>query len=276
MGILSSIGSKAIQEIPNILGKVFLGVIIFLWIYILIRIIVSKIEKKIIINGETKDNNREKNAELIGKIIFSVLMIFNVLITFEAIWFDASIIIWWISLSIWFSMQSTIENFISGILILTNKKIEIGAFIQFLEPIEIMGVVEEISLRYTVIRTFDKRRTIIPNSIVAKTPIKTLKSEPVLRGEIPFLVPRHTPIEILKTKFIEAINKDRNIIYPEQTNIIISGFTNAGIELKGIFFVNPAKKSPAIVARGLRIELFKSMKQFGIKVPYPHISLTTE
>ena len=49
-------------------------------------------------------------------------------------------------------MENTIGNMISGIFILTNKKIRLGEFIQFLGPINIMGTIEEINIRYTVIR----------------------------------------------------------------------------------------------------------------------------
>jgi small-conductance mechanosensitive channel len=129
-------------------------------------------------------------------------------------------------------MQSTVENLVSGIFILTNKKIRLGEFVQFMGSLKIMGTIEEINIRYTVIRTFDKRRTIIPNSIVAKTPIRTLKSEPLLRGEIIFIVPRHTPVEQFKATFIQTINGHKNILYPEYTSIMINNFTDSGIELK--------------------------------------------
>ena len=78
-------------------------------------------------------------------------------------------------------MQSTIENLVAGVMIITNQKIKIGEFIQFMEPLKIMGTVEEINIRYTVVKTYDKRKVIIPNSLVAKTPIRTMKSEPLLR-----------------------------------------------------------------------------------------------
>lgn len=276
MDVFSNIANKAITEIPSLLGKALLGALVFLWIYVIIKVIIAKIEKKIMGEGQELDKNKEKNANFIGKIIFVLLLIFDILITFQVIGFDASIIMGGISLSLWFSMQWTIENFVSGILILTNKKIQIGEFVQFLEPLKIMGIVEEVNLRYTVIRTFDKRRTIIPNCIISKTPIRTLKSEPLLRGDITFLVPRHTPVDILREKFVETINKNKHILYPEQTSMMISSFSSAGIELKGLFFVNPAKKSPMIVARWLRTELFDTMKQFGVKIPYPHLCLTTE
>ncbi|HCY21714.1 TPA: hypothetical protein DIC40_07920 [Patescibacteria group bacterium] len=67
---------------------------------------------------------------------------------------------------------------------LTNKKIKLGDFVEFLGKLNLKGIIEEVNVRYTVIRSFDKRRTIIPNSIVAKTPIRTLKSEPILKGEL--------------------------------------------------------------------------------------------
>jgi small-conductance mechanosensitive channel len=66
-------------------------------------------------------------------------------------------------------------------MIITNKKINLGDFVQFMGSLKMMGTIEEINVRYTVIRTFDKKRTIIPNSVLAKTPIKTHKVEPLIR-----------------------------------------------------------------------------------------------
>lgn len=103
-----------------------------------------------------------------------------------------------------------------------------------------------------------------------------MKSEPLLRGDFTFIVPRHTPVEQFKNTFIQTINQSKNILYPEYTNIVINNFTDRGIELKGFFFVNPAKRSPALVARKLKGDIFEAMKRFGIAVPYPHMTLTTE
>lgn len=121
-------------------------------------------------------------------------------------------------------MENTIGNMISGVMILTNKKIKLGDFVQFMGKINMTGTIEEINMRYTVIRTFDKKRTIIPNSIIAKTAIKTYKSEPLIRGEILFTVPRHTHIPQIKTLLIETINAHKNILYKEYTNVRIENF----------------------------------------------------
>lgn len=268
--------NNAIQQMPTMLGKFFLWIAVFFGLYIASGLIVAHIQKRIMANNLEESVYSKKNAEFVGKIIYLLCMIFAILISFQFIGFDASIIMWGISLSLWFAMQSTVENLVSGIFILTNKKIRLGEFVQFMGPLNLMGTIEEINIRYTVIRSFDKRRIILPNSLVAKTPIRTMKSEPLLRGEIVFIVPRHTPVDQFKKTFIDTINRNKYILYPEYTSIMINNFTNSGIEIKGFFFVNPAKKSPIIVARDIKSSLFEELKPYGIKVPYPHLSLTVE
>lgn len=88
--------------------------------------------------------------------------------------------------------------------------------------LNIMGTIEEITLRYTVIRTFDKRRTIIPNTIVASTPIKTLKTETLIRGSFKIKVPRHVEVSQIKSLLIKLVNERSGVLYPEYTNVILS------------------------------------------------------
>ena len=64
---------------------------------------------------------------------------------------------------------------------MTNEKVKLGDFVQFMGSLNMMGTIQEINVRYTVIKSFDKRRTIIPNSIIAATPIKTLTTETLIR-----------------------------------------------------------------------------------------------
>ncbi len=274
MGIFTAPLQKLLAAAPAMIGKILLWLAVFAVLYILINIIIARIQAKI--TGGATDTYAQRNSKFVGRILFIVLLIFAILITFEVVGLDASLIMWGISLSLWFAMQSTIENLVSGILIFTNQKIKLWESIQFLWSLKIMGTIEEITLRYTVIRTFDKRRIIIPNSIVAKTPIRPMKWESLLRGEINITVPRHTPIEQIKSVFTTSINSQKYILHPEYTNIFISTFNDKWVELKGFFFVDPNKKSPFMATRKIRTLLLGDMKKYGVDIPYPHISLTTE
>jgi len=264
------------ESAPSFFLKLLLWVLLFTIIYLIIKKVISNVKSKIESNNIVADVYAKKNAKLVWWVLFIILMIFNILATFQIIWFDVAIIMWWISLSLWFAMETTIWNMISWIFILTNKKIRLWDFVQFMGPLNMMWTIEEINVRYTVIRTFDKRRTVVPNSLIAKTPIRTLKTEPLLRWEVIFRVPRHVLFPQIKQIFTTIINSNKNILYPEYTTILIDNFDNVGINIKWFFFASPAKKSPSLVARDLKLELFKELKKYWIKPSYSHLTITTE
>src|SRR4051795_12528297 len=64
--------------------------------------------------------------------------------------------------------QQTLGNFIAGILIATTQPVRIGDRVSYAGQ---AGVVEEIGLTYTFIRTADRRRLIVPNSKLASDTI---------------------------------------------------------------------------------------------------------
>ena len=64
--------------------------------------------------------------------------------------------------------QQTLGNFIAGILIATTQPVRIGDRVSYAGE---AGIVEEIGLTYTFIRTADRRRLIVPNSKLASDTI---------------------------------------------------------------------------------------------------------
>jgi len=64
--------------------------------------------------------------------------------------------------------QQTLGNFIAGLLIATTQPVRIGDRVSYAGE---SGVVEEIGLTYTFIRTVDRRRLVVPNSKLASDSI---------------------------------------------------------------------------------------------------------
>ncbi len=130
----------------DILWKIILSiVIIFIW-YKIIKFINKKIQQHIentTLQSDTYTNNISHFATKISTIILSI---FLVLIICEVIGIKTAIIMWWISLSLWFAMETTIGNMIAGIMIMTNKKIKIGDFVQFMGKLNLRGTIEEINI----------------------------------------------------------------------------------------------------------------------------------
>jgi small conductance mechanosensitive channel len=64
--------------------------------------------------------------------------------------------------------QQTLGNFIAGLLIATTQPVRIGDRVSYADE---SGVVEEIGLTYTFIRTADERRLVVPNNKLASDTI---------------------------------------------------------------------------------------------------------
>lgn len=70
-----------------------------------------------------------------------------------------------LAIAVGFASQQSLGNIISGFFIVISKPYKINDRITFSDGL--IGVVEDIGLRHTVIRNFENQRIIIPNSIIS-------------------------------------------------------------------------------------------------------------
>ncbi len=70
-----------------------------------------------------------------------------------------------LAIAVGFAAQQALGNIISGVFIVISKPYQINDRISFTDGLR--GIVEDISLRHTVIRNFENQRIIIPNSIIS-------------------------------------------------------------------------------------------------------------
>lgn len=69
------------------------------------------------------------------------------------------------AIAIGFASQAALSNVVGGLFIVMFKPYKIGDRIQV--RMDLSGVVEDINLRHTVIRNFENKRIIIPNSVIS-------------------------------------------------------------------------------------------------------------
>lgn len=64
-----------------------------------------------------------------------------------------------------FASQQTFANIVSGIFISFFKPFRIGDRIRFIDR-DTMGIVEDITLRHTIIRSYENKRIVVPNNVI--------------------------------------------------------------------------------------------------------------
>jgi small conductance mechanosensitive channel len=125
-----------------------------------------------------------------------------------------------VGLVIGFASQRTIGNVVAGILIAFSQPLRLGDEV---EVAGVKGVVEEIGLTYTWIRTRDNDRLVVPNEKLASDTIRnsTIRS-PLTLAEVTVQVPASADLR----KVVEALKTDGEEVYvsdlaPDQASIVV-------------------------------------------------------
>ena len=219
----------------------------------------------------------------IGFIIYTLALIFifykiPYLKTIGAAMFAGAGII---AVVVGFASQKAFSNIISGIFILIFKPFRINDIIEFNNSLK--GIVEEITLRHTIIKDYESRRIIIPNSTISEeTIINSSIQDEKIRKHIIFSISYDSDIE----KAIEII-RDEAEKHPLSIDTRKSKekATNSPfVDIKLIELSDFSVNLKAYVwsagndnAFALKCDLLKSVKkrfdQEGIEIPFPYRTL---
>lgn len=256
--------------------KFLIAGVVWFALYMAAKLLVAHVTKRIEDSTLEVNDYTKKTSNLVWSVIYIVCMIFIVLIVAEVVGIQTALIMWWLSLGIWFALETTIGNMVGGIMLLFNKKIKVGEMIELLWAFNTKVTIQEFHIRYTVVSTLTKQRIIIPNMTLVKTPIKTYKAEKLIKNSLVVSVGRHVSLEQAKWLMQDVVNKHEYVIQKEDTEVLVTNFNAHGIELTCRYFMSPQNTSPFILNTILRKELHELSKKYGILFAYNHVTLDTD
>ncbi|MEI6090718.1 MAG: mechanosensitive ion channel domain-containing protein [bacterium] len=97
----------------------------------------------------------------------------------------------------------TVKNLFASVTLYNDKTFSIGDWIKF-DSIE--GVVEEIHIRTTRIRTFNNSLLTVPNNVLVNTPIDNMGKRQLRKYSTKFALPFGTPTEVIDA-FVEELRQ---------------------------------------------------------------------
>ncbi|NVK37582.1 MAG: mechanosensitive ion channel, partial [Gammaproteobacteria bacterium] len=173
---------------------------------VIVAYAVSKLIRKSL--SRFSDRSRGVHAQIytVNRVIHYGILIIAFLVgcSFLGISFDKlAIVIGALGVGIGFGLQNIVNNFVSGIIILFDRSIKVGDFIELESGT--FGEVKEINIRSTMIRTSENVDILVPNSefINGRVTNWTLE-EDIRRFRIPFSVAYGSDKELVKKCVLEA------------------------------------------------------------------------
>jgi small conductance mechanosensitive channel len=178
------------------------------------------------------------------------------------------------TLAIGFALQDVIGNFVAGVFIYTDRPFRIGDWIEW---DEYGGVVEDISLRVTRVRTFDNERLTVPNSVLTSGVIKNPVAYETLRLSVGFGIGYEDDIDRASEILLEeATTHDRILEEPEpRIHMSEEALADSYIGLTARIWIAEPSRADFLAIRSEYIKAVK--KRFdaeGIDIPYPQVDLS--
>jgi potassium efflux system protein len=115
-----------------------------------------------------------------------------------------------LSIGIGFGLQNIFNNFISGIILLFERPIQVGDAV---EVNGIWGEVKKINIRATVVQTFDNASLIIPNSDFISSQVTNWSfKDKSLRRKVDIGVAYGSDVELVRQTLLEISKKTKKIL----------------------------------------------------------------
>ncbi|UXZ04702.1 mechanosensitive ion channel family protein [Moraxella nasicaprae] len=174
-------------------------------------------------------------------------------------------------LAVGWASQSTLANFIAGIVILIEQSFQVGDWIR-LDDKE--GRVVKISLRATQILDRDNIIIIIPNSAVASSQVVNLTSKKMIRFDIRTRIGLDADMTAARSVIIKTLQKDEVVLKHPAPIATVADIGDFGVQIIVRFWVAPLSVARIpVIKENLTEKIKRSLEEAGIPVPYPHMKL---
>ena len=297
LGTLNVITSSTIQEAQNIvvsfwhlvtqplfeinsspisIMKIIISILIFvLGFYVggFYKVNIKKVTQNISsINSTTRTIFSNLGYYLI--IVIAFILALNVLgINLSSIGLVAGAL----SVGIGFGLQNIVSNFISGIILMFEKSIKIGDYIELSEDLK--GHVTGINMRSTTINTNSNIDVIVPNqNFIQNNVINWTMNDEIRRFQIPFGVAYGTKLQTVVDVIKDAVKKSgfKDVLdTPKRhTRVIMVGMGSSSVDfqlfvwIKGLETLYPKRTTSRFL-----VLVYDALYANGIEIPFPQQDL---
>ncbi len=171
-----------------------------------------------------------------------------------------------LSVGIGFGLQSIVNNFISGLILLWERPIRVGDLVVVGDG---EGYVRRINVRSTEIQTFDRSTLIVPNSNLISGIVRNrVRNDRVGRVLVSVPVPRATDPDQVAEIMKRAALAHREVMSEPAPRVLFKKVTENTIDFDLICFVDDIDAAGR-VASDLYFEIFRGLRKSGVGVPAP-------
>jgi small-conductance mechanosensitive channel len=177
-----------------------------------------------------------------------------------------------LSVGIGFGLQSIVQNFVSGLILLAERPIRIGDWVVVKGE---EGYVRRIRVRATEIETFERATVIVPNAEFISGPVKNwTHADTVGRIIVKVGVNYDSVPEKVQQALLDCAAAHPNVLKFPEPRALLLGFGENALEFELRAYVGQVTDG-LVVRSDLHIAILKCFRETGIAFPSPQFVLRT-
>ncbi|MDX2258176.1 MAG: DUF3772 domain-containing protein [Hyphomicrobiaceae bacterium] len=175
-----------------------------------------------------------------------------------------------LSVGIGFGLQSIVNNFVSGLILLVERPIKVGDWIRVGAS---EGFVRRISVRSTEIETFDRASVILPNSeLITGTVVNMTLRNAIGRLKIPVGVGYDSDPAEVERVLIAAARDCPQVARHPAPFVVFEAFGDSALLFSLRVYLSDVTKSLGAKTQ-IMTAILKGFRESGIEIPFPQSEL---
>lgn len=233
-----------------------------------------KMLKRLIIKALEKKNAEPSLTTFLGSLIDVLFKAMVIIMAMDVIGIKATSFIALLGamgLAIGMALQGTLQNFAGGVIILLMKPFKVDDYI---ECGEYKGYIKEIRIFHTIMRPFNGRTIIIPNSELATKSLINHTKEPVIRLDVEASVAYGTDLAKAKAVLWEVIKAEPLIDWSyKEPLVMVSSLGSSSVDIALKLWVKV--EDYWTVWEHIREDIYIAFNNAGVEIPFPQVTVHT-
>lgn len=249
-------------------GRIFLGLLLFFLFWTLVLWGKTMIRENLAGNSHLTPSSRDATVTISGYVGFILALLLGggaAGMSFTSL----TVIAGALSVGIGFGLQNIVNNFVSGLILIFERPIQRGDWI-VVGPTE--GYVTDISVRSTVIRTFDRAEVIVPNSeLISGQVTNWMLSDRKGRVKIPVGVAYGSDTDLVKRLLLEVASSHPEVITAGinlEPQVLFMEFGDSSLNFELRCFVQEIDKR-LNCRSDLNFAIDKIFREHQVVIPFP-------
>lgn len=263
---------RYLNELPDKLLSLGIRVVLALVIFIVGSRVISLIRRFVCRAMEKSTASEEAEGFLDSalKVLLYVILVFMILQLFGVDAASIATVIGSVGVTVGLAIQGSLANCIGGIMILILKPFRVGDYI-IEDTGKNEGIVQQISVFYTKLATYDNQVILIPNGTLANSSLTNVTDEPVRRVDLKIGISYNADIRTARAVIEKTGMENPLLIADRGISVNVDSLADSSVLLAIKFWV---KKEDYWQSRFEMLEAIKyGFDENGIEIPFNQLDV---